>query len=1058
MKKQSKRMICLALVVCCMGAISCQLAPDAPQESSSSLKTVAGSSQRVGQAPHERPACQLAPLASSRRHFPLQTAQLAAEPTSEPAISNASGSRAESQQVGIVSPSVVSLQAANASSRMAQTKPLRLDSSERLRQLRQLLASNNYDAYLVTPNDEHGSEYVTDFDRRLRFISGFAGSNGYALILLERAVLFTDGRYALQAEKELDCNWWLVVSDEPLADIALWLRANAPKGLKIATDARLMSLQSFDYLDERVRELDSEFALISQDLVDVVWSNAEEAANRKRAQAPLQVHPLEFAGNVSWQEKLIRVAEAMARLRARHYIVSQLDDVAWLLNLRGADVPMAPLFKSYLLISRSSGAQPGEQSGAGTSRAAGLQAPPVLHLQASQTIRLTLYVDLKKVEPQVRDHLHLDNGSLVAHRPDAGEEPQTSRIQVELKDYELFIMDIRERLAPSAGARQLHGRLLLDASANVAVHVLAKAYDDRLVLLESLIGRLKSVKSEREVEGMRLAHYRDSLAISMLLAQLELDIGHRKLTSKWTEVGAANELELYRSLMDLNRGQSFETISAYGANAAVVHYRPSALEPRLISNLSTYLLDSGGQYLDGTTDITRTTHYGRPSEFQRETYTRVLMGAIDTMALVLDQSARTPYRINDLIARRYLLELGLDYKHGTGHGIGLYSLVHEAPALIEHYAAGGAKLQASAARQVQVQAQTQAKQAQVSSEPVFLQANMFTSVEPGYYKANDFGIRLENIVVSQRLHLGPQEAARPTGSERLLLRFEPISLVPFEPKLMKLELLSNRQKAWLNSYNLMVRLKMTQQINYYLSKVRNSQTSAGQVSGAGSGSRLRLFSEPPTNSSTDLGYYNFLRLDGAKFQEKLEQTHRWIMAKTELIPLDVPQSLISGAAQHSAPIRSSEGAQLDSLDGQRLMLAYMSSLPFKDADAAEASASLQLTARGQLSANSSQLAAGNRCAGLECDLWLLSALNSQTNSNQQTGFDPANDFNSDPAPKSSSSLMDLFQLSGSSGQLVSINMWSLVALLALAALQISIMTYMWRTNLCSSSRNQHQVS
>lgn len=1005
-----------------------------------------------------------------------------------------------------------------------------------------MLASNNYDAYLVTPNDEHGSEYVTDYDKRLRFISGFTGSHGYALILLDRAVLFTDGRYALQADQELDCNWWLVVSGEPIYDIPLWLKANAAKGIKIATDARLMTLQHYEYLEDEIKKLESEFALITQDLVDVVWNNDPFAADRVLPQEPIFVHPLQFAGNLSWQEKVVRLADSMSKLRARHYVVGQLDDIAWLLNLRGADIPMTPLFKAYLFISRSGDTQPAagrlsqmlgqqqqqtqsvDQLLATSSNLGGLQAPQVLQVHPSQTIRLTLYADLKKIGQQVREHLHTDNGTVIVHQVQQDQatgfvqpaSSQTTRIQVELKDYDVFIMDLRERLS---SVRQIQGRLLLNADANVAIHVLAKVYEDRLVVTESLINKLKAVRSDGEVQGMRLAHWRDSLAICMLLSQLDSDIGQRGLVTKWTETGAAKELEFYRSLMDHNRGQSFETISAYGAAGAVVHYMPNALDQRLIGNQSTYLLDSGGQYLDGTTDITRTTHYGEPSEFQRETYTRVLMGSVDMMSVIFDQNNRSPYRLNDLIARRHLFEIGLDYAHGTGHGIGAFSLVHEQPYLIEHYS--------SAAQQHQAIANSKPSSGTsppVHSEPVPLQANMFTSVEPGYYKANDFGIRLENIVVSQRVNL-PAALARPndrqeqstrsssgSSNERQFLRFEPISLVPFEPKLIKLELLSNKQKAWLNSYNLMVRLRMTQQINYYLEKIRNLRTQAVQVQGVSATSSLYqqlLPSAAPVqaqqrsvNHSAELnqiqiGHYNFIRLDGAKFQEKLEQTHKWIMSKTELISLDVDQSLVvshgkGGASSNQSPHsfrthsgrRDTDEASTTPI-GQKLMLAYMSSMPFNDAKASEAMAELsaedsrQLNGRDDNNATArfgNQISPGsnsNKCVGLECDLWLLDALNSQARQQRdkipsktwqesiQTGsldnFFPS--ASSSSSSSSLSSLMDLFQLNGAGNQLIQVNMWSLVALASLVVVQLGVLTYMCRNNLFSgSSSNSHPVA
>lgn len=1158
------------LLTLCLALISCNLASTQQPTHSNQISDTANqyhhhynhasiqlkTASKVGLAPHDRPACQLLPTQNQRRHASMAFNQPDTMITTEELFNSDSQTPVVISNVSsISSPSVLELSSSSTSSNL---KPLatvskKVDTSERLRQLRSLLDSNGYDAYLVTPNDEHGSEYVTDYDRRLRFISGFSGSNGFALILRDRAVLFTDGRYAIQADQDLDCNWWLVVSDQPLIDIHLWLKANAAKGIKITTDARMLSLQSFDYLDDQIKKLDSEFALISQDLVDIVWNTMSNSESlRKPPQDPIFIHPIQFAGNISWQEKVVRVSEAMAKLKARHYIVSQLDDIAWLLNLRGNDIPMSPLFKSYLLISRTTSAdQPGKVIASSVEQLFApnvqqpLQSPQVLQVATSQSIRLILYIDLKKVNQQIRDYLHADNGTIIVTSNQAAANnnqhfdlngssqaqsqsqsllaPVSSKIQVELKDYDVFIMDIRDKLASVGGNRQLQGKLLLNAGANVAIHVLARSYDDRLVLVESIINKLKSVKSDDEVQGMRLAHWRDSLAISMLLAQLDMDIGQKQSVNKWTEVSAAKELKFFRSLMDHNKGESFDAISAYGSNAAIVHYKPNEdREPRFIRNESTYLLDSGGQYLDGTTDITRTLHYGEPSEFERETYTRVLMGAIDMMSLIFDESSRAAYRLNDLIARRHLFEIGLDYMHGTGHGIGSYSMVHEAPALIDHYTSVAIQKQTNANKQAAESENTsQQPQAQISSEPVILQANMFTSIEPGYYKANDFGIRLENVVVTQRVNL-PSALSRPndrqesskgsfqsaSSNERQFLRFEPISLVPFEPKLIKLELLSNKQKAWLNSYNLMVRIRMTHQINYYLSKIRKIQTQPASIPVQGTTLSSKLYQQFIIANNTikndaQLGYYNFLSLESNKFQEKLEQAHRWIMSKTELIPLDVPPAMLSSRSPQANELSTAQEAnskqvpdgnrkrakeagytQQRAQDGHKLMLAYMSSMPFNDLDAAEVVAAFQTpTDLAKLSARSGTTTAANdtnqsqqvspssinnKCSGYECDLWLLNALNAHSipTSNQRQQRHRNSGSSNSWTEQNSVSLIEnehpqgsfidgLFQLDGNQSNNVSINMWSLVVLGLVVVVQMSILTYMCTVRSCNgSSRSQ----
>lgn len=970
---------------------------------------------KVGLAPLDRPSCQWGQPTISNR--------VATVKTEANNVSTTNGSiNSTPASIRLDTPSVISLPVPN-QPKLYSTSERKVDSSERLRQLRQLIASNNYDAYLVGPNDEHGSEYVTDYDRRLQFISGFSGSNGFAIIMQDKAILFTDGRYAIQAEIDLDCNWWLVVSDDPFQEIQRWLVANIPaqSAIKLVTDATLMSLNDYDILQESLKtKFHSDLILITKDLIDVVWNNEASSANasseisRPKPQDPLFIHPIEYNGNVSWQEKVAKLVESMNKLNGRHYVVSKLEDIAWLLNLRGNDIPRSPLFKSYLFISRSS-----SQSNAPRDRAT-TRPLELDHVSATvavnespqslptESVKLTLYVDLVKIERPILDHLHVDDGTWFKFGAD--EQASSLRIQVELKAYDVFVSDFGHRVSVDPSARQLQGKLLLDSKANVAIHILAKTYEDRLVLREGLINHLKAVKNEGEVDGMRLAHSRDSLAISMLLSQLDQDIGSKQQVNKWTEVSASKELEFYRSLMDNNRGQSFDTISAYGANAAIVHYKPKETDRVFIGNQSTYLLDSGGQYLDGTTDITRTVHFGEPSEFQRETYTRVLMGAIDCMSLILFQPARSPFRIGDLMVRRHLMELGLDYRHGTGHGIGLFSLVHEQPNLIENYQ--------NFASQRSTQSESDLKPT-VKSNPIILQPNMFTSVEPGYYKENDFGIRLENIVVTRRLSSSPKPAANniTTGDldTRPLLRFEPVSLVPFEPKLIKFELLSNKQKAWLNSYNLLIRLRMTQQINYYLNKTRqihhlqrinkqpilinstnslsklhqllSSTNSLNQTSSANNQTSTPKHNEPESVSQP---------LDISKLQLKLEQTHKWIMSKTEIIPLDLPQFPLFKRLK----AKRQDSRKDSNIDGQRLMLAYMSSLPFNDRMASDAIATLASSDEnfgenpGELGGRSdtvpksqnqsATVATVNTCSGPQCDLLLLTKLNPTRNQIQET--------------------------------------------------------------------------
>uniref|UniRef100_A0A2P2I282 Xaa-Pro aminopeptidase 1-like n=1 Tax=Hirondellea gigas TaxID=1518452 RepID=A0A2P2I282_9CRUS len=410
----------------------------------------------------------------------------------------------------------------------------------------------------------------------------------------------------------------------------------------------------------------------------------------------------------------------MDKQKADLLVVTALDEVAWLLNLRADDIPYNPVFRSYIMLSDA---------------------------------KMTLFLDSGRITPGVDFHLHVR----------------------QCIDGVCFSVTAYDNLVPrlkTAAANPAVRKVLLPKKYSYAGGVSYAVYNavpsSKRLSAVSPVLELKARKNEVEFQGMKNSHLRDAVALVDFLAFLEKEI---EAGNDWDEISAATKLEEYRAEQDHFVGLSFGTISAYGSNGAVIHYKPSNLTKKKITRDSLYLLDSGGQYKDGTTDVTRTLHYGSPTEFQKEAYTRVLMGSIDLAKLVFPKG--TGDISVDVLARQHLYQVGLDYNHGTGHGIGMFLNVHEAPVQLRIY----------------------------SKENHKLQLGYFFSDEPGYYKPFEFGIRLETI-------LAVVKAQTKYESGKDFYEFEPITLVPFEPKLINLDMLDAQQCAYLNAYHDLVRTKV----------------------------------------------------------------------------------------------------------------------------------------------------------------------------------------------------------------------------------------------------------
>ncbi|XP_071955548.1 xaa-Pro aminopeptidase ApepP-like [Antedon mediterranea] len=599
--------------------------------------------------------------------------------------------------------------------------PTTIQTTQQLVALRAQMELNRVPAYIIPSEDAHMSEYTAEHGKRRQFISGFSGSAGLAVVTMFKAALWVDGRYYLQVEQQVDCNWEVIRADDigTLTPFE-WIENELLYGYPVAFDAKTMSIQMLQEAELFFRKSSKQLRLqrLQTNLVDRVWRNQPPLPNNM-----LMIHELRYAGK-TWQNKVMEIRRKMQEKDASALIVSALDEVAWLFNLRGTDVPFNPVFFSYAIITGNS-------------------------------IRLYLNA-INETQNDRRFQQHL-NQCL---------SPYESVPCVEVKSYNAFYEDVL--LVASLNS----GKIWITQHANVFIYDVIT--EIKRLIEPSPILLMKAVKNPTEQMGMRNSHIRDAVALIEFVTWLEKEVPRAKGDARrLSEISAATKLKQFRSQQQGIQGLSFPTISGFGPNGAVIHYTANEQTNAAITNRNMYLLDSGGQYLDGTTDVTRTFHFGNPTAFHKEAYTRVLMGSIDLAKLTFRTGIYG--RDIDVVARAPLWEGGLGYKHGTGHGIGHYLLVHEGPARIRY----GFR---------------------PNEEP--LQPGMFLSDEPGYYEPNSFGVRLETIVMVVNKRTQHQ------FSNWTFMGFEPITLVPFEPKLINYNMLSIEQIEWLNEYNKQIEQKV----------------------------------------------------------------------------------------------------------------------------------------------------------------------------------------------------------------------------------------------------------
>ncbi|KAJ4304019.1 hypothetical protein N0V88_001624 [Collariella sp. IMI 366227] len=573
-----------------------------------------------------------------------------------------------------------------------------VNTTARLAALRSLMKENGVDVYVVPSEDSHASEYIADCDARRAFISGFTGSAGTAVVTHDKAALATDGRYFNQAAKQLDNNWHLLKTGMP--EVPTWQDWAAEE----ATGGKT--------LDETVKKSGGAgLKAVSENLVDSVWGHDKPA----RPNNSIMLLPEKRSGKDT-ASKLVDLRKELEKKKAAGFVLSMLDEIAWLFNLRGSDITYNPVFFSYALVTPDSA---------------------------------TLYVDDSKLTDECRSYL--------------------DKNKVSVKPYDTLFSDAKELASAAANATEAP-KYLVSNKGSWALK-LALGGDKFVDEIRSPVCDAKAVKNDTELEGMRQCHIRDGAALIEFFAWLEDQLINKKAVMD--EVEAADKLEEFRGKQKDFVGLSFDTISSTGPNAAVIHYKPEKGVCATIDPAAIYLCDSGAQYLDGTTDTTRTLHFGTPSDAEKKAYTLVLKGNIALDTAVFPKGT-TGYAI-DCLARQFLWKQGLDYRHGTGHGVGSFLNVHEGPMGI-----GTRKQYAD----------------------VPLGAGNVLSIEPGFYEDGAYGIRIENLAIVREVKTEHMFGDKP------FLGFEHVTMVPYCRNLIDTSLLTAEEKEWLNRSNEEVRRNM----------------------------------------------------------------------------------------------------------------------------------------------------------------------------------------------------------------------------------------------------------
>ena len=566
---------------------------------------------------------------------------------------------------------------------------------QKLNALRILMKEKKIDAYLVPTDDFHGSEYVGDYFKCRKYITGFTGSAGTAIITQDMAGLWTDGRYFIQAADQLrDTTIELFKSGEPgVPTVHQFLNDKLQEGMCLGFDGRTVSAREAEELQELLQEKHITFS-VNDDLIGEIWEDRPVLSCE-----PVMELDIRWTGK-SRADKIAEIREQMKAKEADTFILTSLDDIAWLLNIRGNDIHCCPVVLSYLVMMEN---------------------------------ELRLYANAAAFSEEIRSNLEADGVKIYPY-----------------DDVYSYVQSISSDKKVLLSRANVNSRLVSNIPSEVTI-----LDEPNLTLLP------KAVKNETEMENERIAHIKDGVAVTKFIHWLKKNVTRTNIT----ELSTAEKLYQFRSEQEHFLGESFDPIIAYGTHAAIVHYSATEATDIPLEASGMVLADTGGHYLEGTTDITRTIVLGPVTAKEKKFFTAVLRGNLNLAAAKFKYGC-TGLNL-DYLARGPLWELGEDYNHGTGHGVGYLLNVHEGPNSFRWKNLPG------------------------NPAPV-LEEGMITSDEPGYYLENEFGIRHENLVLCKK--------AEKTSFGQFMC-FEPLTMVPFDLEGINPEEMTERERKLLNDYH-----------------------------------------------------------------------------------------------------------------------------------------------------------------------------------------------------------------------------------------------------------------
>ena len=549
---------------------------------------------------------------------------------------------------------------------------------DKINQLRNILNKQNCDAYIIPKNDEYFGEYVPKNKDRLKFISGFTGSTGLALILKNKSYLFVDGRYTLQAKKE-------IYKDFKICEIPkikpYYILKNLNKEITLGFDPKLFTSNT---LKNIISNSLIKIKPINNNLIDTIWKNKTKVNNNKFYILEKKYHGESFVNKISKVSKFLKFKDI-------HYLLTTaVENISWLLNIRGSDASSSPLTNGKILFNKNG--------------------------------KIIFFTNIKKITPQIKKAL----GKKV----------------IFIKE-ELFVNYLR---------KIKNSKILIDKKTCSFYYEKNIHSSNKLIDIEDPIYLLKAIKNKTEISNAKIAHLFDGIALTKFIFWLKNNYKKTKIT----EVSAQNKLEKYKKQNKNYLYPSFNTISGFGGNGAIVHYRSNNKTNKEIKGNNLYLLDSGSQYFYGTTDVTRTIAIGNLSSFQKKIYSYVLKSHIAVASYKLKKS--TLGKHIDKIARVPLLKLGYNYSHGTGHGVGYFLNVHEGPQGLSPF----------------------------NNHKIL--PGMILSNEPGFYKENNFGIRIENLIYCKKINNNHS-------------KFINLTMVPIDKDCINNKLFNKNEINWINNYH-----------------------------------------------------------------------------------------------------------------------------------------------------------------------------------------------------------------------------------------------------------------